>query len=241
MPNFHQLLKVLVLLCAAVMFTGCLTHDVPFNTNAPYSPPYNRSGWIAITYPDELVDEVYTIRTPGGFINKKYKTYWGGAVTAQASARFSRIFEGGALLLTQDDAKELERLVSAARAEVSSPTGDPRRWREAVRKAAGITDPLELSTTLARHAEDPPAYIVYIMNPEFATPDMKPLYSMNARVIEPLSTAIILDAQYAVSGRKIRPKNDTNMMITELREVVSETINGAMIQLASGLEEETRP
>jgi hypothetical protein len=241
LPNFQQLLKCVVLVCAAMMFTGCLTHSVGFNTNAPYAPAYTRSGWVAVTYPEGLADEVYTVRTSDSFLSKRFKTYWGGAVTAQASARFSRVFEGGVLLISEADATEIERLVKAARAEVPSPTDNPNRWKEAVRKAAGMTDPLEIPTNLVRNAEDPPTYIIRILNPTFSAPETKPLYAMDVRVIEPLSTAILLDAHYSVAGRKIRPKNDTNMMIAELREVVSETINGAMIQLATGLEEETRP
>jgi len=229
------------MLCMTLMFSGCLTHSVSFNTNAPYSPSYNRSGWVAVTYPEGLAEEMYVVRTSGSFLSKRYKTYWGGAVTAQASARFSRVFEGGVLLMTETDAAEIERLVKAARAEVSSPAASPNRWKEAVRRAAGLTDPLEIPSTVVRHAEDPPAYVVRILNPTFSTAELKPIYTMDVRVIEPLSTAILLDAHYSVAGRKIRPKNDTNMMIAELREVVSETVNGAMIQLATGLEEETRP
>jgi len=222
------------------LLAGCMSKTVRFAENSPYSPVFRHAGWAAFVYPDDLGAQKTTFGVPGFIVSQRYKVFWGGAITTQAQARFQRCFEEGAVLMSETEAAEIERLIAAARADGESPGSDSKAWAIAVGRAweSASPDLAESAPDAAARAKRPPAVIVRLKEPTIEFASQKPIVRFNAVATEPITTRILLDADYRAQGETILATQSQAFTSKRIQETIVNTVNGALIQLAAELEAE---
>lgn len=220
---------------------ACGSPQVRFSAVSPLAPIFNRPGWVAIVRPEGVEDDYARIESGAGMFGGRMKVYWAGALDAQAQARFKPCFEGGAILMEEGEAAELERIIQAARSEGASPGSDPRSWREAVGRATSAS-PIDAKDPAARRASDnalsPPALVIRFTDPEFFIEDRRPVFRSTVTATEPLTTRLVINRPYSTQGRTLKRRSDEGAFARDVHEAVSEAIGGAVTQLARDIDAE---
>ena len=227
--------RLLLLLCLLIGLCGCGSPAVRFNGVSPYAPIFSRPGWAALVRPEGVQEEFVKVSQGGGWFGQSQKVYWAGALDAQAYARFKTCFAGGAILMDESEAVEMERVIQAARAEGASPGNDPRTWREAIERARAASTILagdEAASRAWENAMTPPAIVIRFSDADLAFESRRPVFRTRAVATEPLTTRVVVDRPYRTQGRTVSPREDSGALSRSLHESVSDAVNGAMIALA---------
>lgn len=227
--------RLVLVLCLLFGVSGCGSPSVRFNSVSQYAPIFSRPGWAALVRPEGVGEEFVKVSQGGGLFAQSQKVYWAGAIDAQAYARFKPCFAGGAVLMDESEAVEMERVIQAARAEGASPGNDPRAWREAIERARAASTILagdEAANRAWENAMNPPAVVIRFSDAGLAFENRRPVFRAKAVATEPLTTRVFLDRTYRTQGRTVSPREDSGALSRSLQESVSDAVNGAMISLA---------
>lgn len=254
----HPLRFCLFLLGVLVLAAGCRS-KLEFISTAPYQSPYRVNDAVIVSYPDELMDRKYRVKTGGFFDTHVYIIDVLEAYNNETASRMKSFFTRGVTVTTHSvlqqlyksepddidldlpgegeeataEEKKADRDLEAILDEMARiEQGEKVRNEEGKkRKLPDLTEEALTQSSIEMLEQRKPGYALVFGDAQLGFIERRATVSFRAQLIDWRTKNVLLDRRYKGQSRRFEPFQNKTSNKNKLIELIKEAFSGTMTQM----------